>query len=165
MSRLLHKQLRDQTLKDMRGKHPKSAEFTEEDPDSQGVQKPVRHPLSDFISINKISRGPPSSVVLTPPRRIRRRGPTVLSAGADNTPAYPAWRHLTTQEVKRSVVHAPIDPKTKKPICWDAICHVGCRRSYCPNAHKSLPAMSHLDPTVAMQVQKRRAQRGEAGPK
>ena len=67
--------------------------------------------------------------------------------------AYPAGRRLTRQEVTRSVTHAPVDPKTKKPICWDAACHIGCTRgSSCPNAHEPLPPMGKLDPSVAMQI-------------
>ena len=84
-----------------------------------------------------------------------------LEAGEPPRKAYPAGRRLTPQEVTRSVKHAPVDPKSGKPICWDAACHVGCNRSSCPNAHEPLPALGKLDPTVAMQVLRRGGLRGE----
>ena len=56
---------------------------------------------------------------------------------------------------ERSVSHAPIDPKTKLPICWDAACHIGCFRDPCPHSHEPLPPLNRLDYTVAMQVLRR----------
>ena len=53
-------------------------------------------------------------------------------------------------------------PKTKKPLCWDAACHIGCARgSSCPNAHEPLPPMGKLDPSVAMQIVRRGGLRGD----
>ena len=60
---------------------------------------------------------------------------------------------ISPAEVKRA--HAPQCQKTKKPICWDAACHIGCQRSSCPHAHEPLPSLSRLDYTVAMQVLRR----------
>ena len=68
---------------------------------------------------------------------------------------YPAGKRLSPAEVKRSIAHAPQCQKTKKPICWDAACHIGCQRSSCPHAHEPLPSLSRLDYTVAMQVLRR----------
>ena len=67
------------------------------------------------------------------------------AAGAKGQKAYPAGKRLTTQEVKRSVAHAPVDPKSGKPICWDAACHVGCHRENCPNTHEPLPALGKYE--------------------
>ena len=69
--------------------------------------------------------------------------------------AYPAGKRLTPTEVKRSIAHAPVCPKSKKPICWDAACHIGCTRTDCPHAHELLPSLSKLDFSVAMQVLRR----------
>ena len=70
---------------------------------------------------------------------------------------------MSPAEVKRSIQHAPQCPKTKKPICWDAACRIGCHRSSCPNAHEPLPKLSKLDYTVATQVLRRGGLRN--GPK
>ena len=86
------------------------------------------------------------------PRLALRTDP---NKAGDASKAYPAGKRLSPAEVKRSIQHAPQCPKTKKPICWDAACHVGCHRGACPNAHEPLPKLSKLDYTVAMQVLRR----------
>ena len=97
----------------------------------------------------------------------RQLGPQVLHPMSQIKPAgrpawplrlrslYPAGKRLSPAEVKRSIAHAPQCQKTKKPICWDAACHIGCQRSSCPHAHEPLPSLSRLDYTVAMQVLRR----------
>ena len=68
--------------------------------------------------------------------------------------AYPA-------EASRSVEHAPKDPKTGKPICWDAATHMGCQKgSKCPHAHEPLPGLAKLDYAAAMQVIRRGGLKG-----
>ena len=67
--------------------------------------------------------------------------------------AYLAGKRLAQGEASRSVEHAPKDPKSGKPICWDAATHMGCSRgSKCQHAHEPLPGLAKLDYTVAMQV-------------
>ena len=78
---------------------------------------------------------------------------TEVPKTGEGSQAYPAGKHNSPAEVKRA--HAPQCQKTKKPICWDAACHIGCQRSSCPHAHEPLPSLSRLDYTVAMQVLRR----------
>ena len=85
-------------------------------------------------------------------------------AGGSMKSAYPAGKRLTQGEASRSVEHAPKDPKTNKPICWDAATHMGCTRGdKCQHAHEPLPGLAKLDYTVAMQVIRRGGLKG--GPK
>ncbi|CAE7858626.1 unnamed protein product, partial [Symbiodinium necroappetens] len=95
------------------------------------------------------------------PDHRKTAGPTGVSnpSPADG----PSLEAEDPDKVKRSIQHAPQCPKTKKPICWDAACHIGCHRSACPNAHEPLPKLSKLDYTVAMQVLRRGGLR--SGPK
>jgi len=78
--------------------------------------------------------------------------------------AYPAGKRLTPAEASRSIEHAPKDPKTSKPICWDAATHMGCPKgAKCQHAHEPLPGLAKLDYSVAMQVFRRGGLKG--GPK
>lgn len=78
--------------------------------------------------------------------------------------AYPAGKRLTPAEASRSIEHAPKDPKTSKPICWDAATHMGCPKgAKCQHAHEPLPGLAKLDYSVAMQVIRRGGLKG--GPK
>ena len=146
MARLLNKQLHDHVTKEKRPDHRKTAGPT-------GAPNPVTAdgPSLEAEDPDKAGRAP----------RLALR-PDPNKAG-DASKAYPAGKRLSPAEVKRSIQHAPQCPKTKKPICWDAACHIGCHRSNCPNAHEPLPKLSKLDYTVAMQVLRRGGLRN--GPK
>ena len=146
MARLLNKQLHDHVTKERRPDHRKTAGPT-------GAPSPA---ITDGPSLeaedpDKAGRAP---------RLALRTDP---NKAGEASKAYPAGKRLSPAEVKRSIQHAPQCPKTKKPICWDAACHIGCHRSNCPNAHEPLPKLSKLDYTVAMQVLRRGGLR--SGPK
>ena len=146
MARLLNKQLHDHVTKEKRPDHRKTA-------GPLGITNPsgTDAPSLDVEDTDKTGRAP----------RLALR-PDPNKAG-DALKAYPAGKRLSPAEVKRSIQHAPQCPKTKKPICWDAACHIGCHRSNCPNAHEPLPKLSKLDYTVATQVLRRGGLR--SGPK
>ena len=76
-------------------------------------------------------------------------------AGEGPSKAYPAGKRLTTSDVQRSISHAPQGLKTRKPIWWDAACHIGCSRTNCPHVHEQLLPLNKLDYTVVMQVLRR----------
>ena len=83
------------------------------------------------------------------------------TAGGGVKGAYPAGKRLTPAEASRSVEHAPKDPKTSKPICWDAATHMGCSKGQkCQHAHEPLPGLAKMDYTVAMQVIRRGGLKG-----
>ena len=146
MARLLNKQLHDHVTKEKRPDHRKTAGPT-------GASNPVSTdgPSLEAEDPDKAGRAP---------RLALRSDP---NKAGEASKAYPAGKRLSPAEVKRSIQHAPQCPKTKKPICWDAACHIGCHRSNCPNAHEPLPKLSKLDYTVAMQVLRRGGLRN--GPK
>ena len=146
MARLLNKQLHDHVTKEKRPDHRKTA-------GPLGITDPsgTDAPSPEVEDTDKIGRAP---------RLALRSDP---NKAGDALKAYPAGKRLSPAEVKRSIQHAPQCPKTKKPICWDAACHIGCHRSNCPNAHEPLPKLSKLDYTVAMQVLRRGGLR--SGPK
>ena len=146
MARLLNKQLHDHVTKEKRPDHRKTAGPT-------GAPNPVTTdgPSLEAEDPDKAGRAP---------RLALRSDP---NKAGEASKAYPAGKRLSPAEVKRSIQHAPQCPKTKKPICWDAACHIGCHRSNCPNAHEPLPKLSKLDYTVAMQVLRRGGLRN--GPK
>ena len=146
MARLLNKQLHDHVTKEKRPDHRKTA-----GPTGASNPLPADGPSLEAEDPDKAGRAP----------RLALR-PDPNKAG-DASKAYPAGKRLSPAEVKRSIQHAPQCPKTKKPICWDAACHIGCHRSTCPNAHEPLPKLSKLDYTVAMQVLRRGGLR--SGPK
>ena len=138
MSRLLHKQLHDQNLKNTR-KIAGGAESVEGGDDD----KPGKAPKLVLKDVPPTSGG-------------------ALPSG--NKSAYPAGKRLLQSEASRSVEHAPKDSKSGKPICWDAATHMGCSRgSKCQHAHEPLPGLGKLDYTVAMQVIRRGGLKG--GPK
>ena len=154
MTRLLNKQLHEQALNHTRRPNKAAGTDTgncedEFETDPKAGKGPNlrlrRNDREEAAPCPTASGDPPKSGAPPEPRK-----------------AYPAGRRLTPQEVTRSVTHAPVDPKTKKPICWDAACHIGCARgSSCPNAHEPLPSMGKLDPSVAMQILRRGGLRGD----
>ena len=146
MARLLNKQLHDHVTKEKRPDHRKTA-----GPLGPTNSSGTDAPSPEVEDADKIGRAP---------RLALRSDP---NKAGDALKAYPAGKRLSPAEVKRSIQHAPQCPKTKKPICWDAACHIGCHRSNCPNAHEPLPKLSKLDYTVAMQVLRRGGLR--SGPK
>ena len=138
MARLLNKQLHDHVTKEKRPDHRKTA-----GPTGASNQLTADGPSLEAEDPDKAGRAP---------RLALRHDP---NKAGDAAKAYPAGKRLSPAEVKRSIQHAPQCPQTKKPICWDAACHIGCHRSACPNAHEPLPKLSKLDYTVAMQVLRR----------
>jgi len=135
MARLLNKQLHDHVTRDRRPDNRTTA-GPEEREGATGVP-----PDTDE---GKSGRAP----------RLALRAEDQKTGGAGEK-AYPAGKRLTPTEVKRSITHAPVCQKSKKPICWDAACHIGCQRADCPHAHEPLLAMNKLDYSVAMQVLRR----------
>ena len=150
MTRLWNKQLHEQALSSTRRSNKTAGNEEATDPGDAADPKAGKGPNL------RLKRNDREEVPSGP----TAEGPTDKS-GEPPHKAYPAGRRLTPQEVTRSVKHAPVDPKSGKPICWDAACHIGCNRSSCPNAHEPLPALGKLDPTVAMQVLRRGGLRGE----
>ena len=150
MTRLWNKQLHEQALSSTRRSNKTAGNEETTDPGDAADPKAGKGPNL------RLKRNDREEVPSGP----TAEGPTDKS-GEPPRKAYPAGRRLTPQEVTRSVKHAPVDPKSGKPICWDAACHIGCNRSSCPNAHEPLPALGKLDPTVAMQVLRRGGLRGE----
>ncbi|CAE7323972.1 unnamed protein product [Symbiodinium sp. CCMP2456] len=138
MARLLNKQLHDHVTRDRRPDNRTTA-GPEEREGATGVP-----PDTDE---GKSGRAPRLAL----PAEDQKTG----VAGGAGEKAYPAGKRLTPTEVKRSITHAPVCQKSKKPICWDAACHIGCQRADCPHAHEPLPAMNKLDYSVAMQVLRR----------
>ena len=118
MARLLNKQLHDHVTKEKRPDHRKTA-----GPTGTSNPTPADGPSLEGEDTDKACRAP---------RLALRTDP---NKAGDASKAYPAGKRLSPAEVKRSIQHAPQCPKTKKPICWDAACHIGCHRSACPNAH------------------------------
>ncbi|CAE8640796.1 unnamed protein product [Polarella glacialis] len=60
--------------------------------------------------------------------------------------AYPAGNELSGKEASASVQNAPTCKATGKPICWDAACHIGCKRSAaeCPHSHDAITSTKTL---------------------
>ena len=113
------------------------------------TQRQAKALISDLSAMIE-RRFPPARLLRVPPTK-REKAPV--------KPTRPGDDSLRKRSPGRK--HAPVDPKSGKPICWDAACHIGCNRSSCPNAHEPLLALSKLDPTVAMQVLRRGGLRGE----
>ena len=123
MARLLNKQLHDHVTRERKPDHRKTAGPTE----AEGA------PGAPPEEQEKSGRGP----------RLTLK-PEVPKTG-EGSQAYPAGKRLTPTEVKCSIAHAPQCQKTRKPICWDAACHIGCHRTSCPHAHEPLPPLPRLD--------------------
>ena len=101
MTRLLNKQLHEQALGGSR--RPNKAAGTDPNPTETAGKGPTlrlrRNDREEAAPCPNASGDPAKSGAPPEPRK-----------------AYPAGRRLTPQEVTRSVTHAPIDPKSKKPI-------------------------------------------------
>ena len=142
LNRMLHRQLHDVSAKERKDAVRKTAgpDILEEVPPSD--------PKSGAAPL--LVPAPPSLLSNPPPSQAKGDGKR--KTGEQPSKAYPAGKRLAPAEVQRSVSHAPIDPKTKLPICWDAACHIGCFRDPCPHSHEPLPPLNRLDYTVAMQA-------------
>ena len=130
LNRMLHKQLHDVSAKEKKRKTA-GPEVHEEVPPSD--------PKSGAAPLLAPARPP------EPPFSYSYgKGDGKRKAGEQPSKAKFVGKRLAPAEVKRSVSHAPIDPKSKLPICWDAACHIGCFRSPCPHSHEPLPPLSRL---------------------
>ena len=86
-------------------------------------QDPV--PGDDFATDPKSGAAP--LLALDPPQDVPgRKGDGKRNAGEQSSRAYPAGKRLSQPKIQHSIAHAPVDAKTKLPICWDAACHIGC---------------------------------------
>ena len=108
MARLLNKQLHKHVTRERKPDHRKTAGPTEAD--NSGVPPEEQ---------DKSGKGPRLTLKTEVPKT------------GEASQAYPAGKRLSPAEVKRSIAHAPQCQKTKKPICWDAACHIDCQRSLC----------------------------------
>ena len=106
LNRMLHRQLHDVSAKERKDAVRKTA----------GPDIPDEVPPSDPKSgaAPLLAPAPPSLLSNPPLSQAKGDGKRKPSK------AYPAGKRLAPAEVKRSVSHAPIDPKTKLPICCDA---------------------------------------------
>ena len=125
LNRMLHRQLHDVSTKEKKDAVRKTA----------GIESNEDVPPSDPKSgaARLIAPVPPPDPALPPATGDGKR-----KAGEQPSKAYPAGKRVAPAEVKRSVSHAPIDPKTKLPICWDAACQF----------QGSLPPQSRAPPTI-----------------
>ena len=92
-------------------------------------------------------RGPPKAGVTG--GEDQRQRPRLESS---SRALYLAGKNLAPREQKQALEHAPMDSKGR-PKCWDAACHITCRRDAdeCPRSHEGIRSLEGLHWTVQAQ--------------